>query len=257
MFFHSNIFMNVYDKIKKSYKSGKQVWACSEKPLENTIEISHFIKDNITKYTSISKSAEEGNINKFILWQSIPDYLITTGITTESGDVIKGISIDYSSMPKKLIKKSFVPYRDGSRTEKKISDEIIENLIKSSKEEIKKKQEAIKSISPKILEEIILRKSIIHELPDPKEWVEKTYKLHENDPYDKIRFSKTQRLLRKLKGERQTKIFTDMFSELEGQPAKFLLEYFGDKKISKNIFLIVSSTRIPEYENKNWELLLI
>lgn len=240
-FIYSHV-MDIYKQIKESYKSGKQLWVCSEEPSRNKKEIADAMRD-VSKSVSLYQSPKKGEINKYVFWQILPDYLMIYLTATEREEK-KGHSIDFSRVPRGYIE-NFAVQQHGTLPE------IFEGLGKY----IEEGKRTIASVHGELLEEAALKEDILHKLPDPEEWAEKTYKLHKTG--DRLKYNWFQRGLRKLKGERNAKIFTDTFSELEGDAARFLLEYFGDKKISQNIFLVVSSSVVPEYENRNWGFLPI
>ncbi len=236
--------MNIYEIIKESYDNGKQLWLCSEKPLETAQEVVSFIgkTNKYRKPISLQKSVVEGDISRYIFNLTIPFYLITQGVLTESGYTTPGIFYDISQVPKDTLKK----------LNKNVPDDILEDSIKI----MKMMKEITNSIDHKLLEEIALRKHVFHELPDPEEWAEKTHKLNENN-FGDFEYNLFQRFLKRLRRDRNNvKVFADMLSELEGKSAEFLLKYFGNEKISRNVFLAVSSRKIPEVEHENWNLFL-
>jgi len=115
--------------------------------------------------------------------------------------------------------------------------------------EISKKAKNVTSrVSTKIQKEINQELRAIENIlkfPDPIKWAEKTYKLYGLSVSEKI-----------LSEKRRKNGLIDVDGKLNKDVVNFILKYWGDERICKNVFFIVFSSINPIVKHENWEIYL-
>jgi len=218
------MFEVLSQKAREAYKNGKQLWMVCKDPLETALTTLYEKNslDNSTEY-GFTKIIEQANTYRQVFELTLPHWLIHP----------RSVSIDYSCFKNKKLREKYAKTSD--------LPEFVLDLIAKKSIESKEKTSAL---DKKLYDEIDFRLHVTNELPDPIEWVNKNHKWYDKKFIDKI--------VKRTAEKREREMFVNPLGKLDEKAIDFILKYFGDERISKNIFLVVSSSKIPLLEHENW-----
>jgi hypothetical protein len=228
------MFKELGQKAKESYDSGRQLWVVSSNPLNtaSTALYKECLEDS-SKYDFsklLISDKDKSDVYRHILGMTLPEWLIHP----------RSVMVDYSSLKNRRAKKAFSKMSG-------LPEDVPELLARKSIES----KEKTSTLDKKIYGEIDFMLNVASQLPDPADWVNKTYEWAKK-PEENL----MARILKRSELERKREIFVDTYGRLDKTAIDFILKYYGNERISRNIFLIVFSMKMPSEEHKNWVLYL-